>query len=540
MKLMFRTALLVSLLLAIACRDGGQTTPDGPPTPTEQTVQDVQGSQIPDGGEVTLKGVIVTAIDSFGARTGNFYVQEPEGGAFSGVLVFGAKLSDVATLSVGDVVDISNAEKDEFLPPGDTTGRTVTELKPKTGGVMTVTKTGRTSPPAPYELPLLTLAAMPAATRDEELERWEGVPVVVRSVAQLTAPRQVGSTDPTFQEFSTNGGVRIDTSLAAFPATLAVDTCFASVTGLFDYFYNYKVLPRTTADIVLGGTGCPAPETGPTACKNGSDDDLDGFPDCGDFSCQQDFTSTCQVTATAEQTQRATYPANAAAPNLVMLTEVIVTAVSTSTDVAKQNSKSVWVTDAYAAAPRNSVQVFVGRGTIPTGVVIGAKVDVVGTVVEFDNTGSTGNKLTEISNPALRVKTAPDGTPLVPLGGVTLPAAKDVGSDATPTVDTGAGGEIYEGLLMTFSGLKVTNINTTTEEITLADFAVPPNTITLDDDIWDYAAADFAMDRCFSSLTVVASLNTGANTRMFLPRAAADLTVDVSGAACTAPTSERR
>ncbi len=524
MKLLSCLALTVSVFFLPACRDGGGGSDiDATPQPTEYSIQDVQSAKVADGAEVVLKGVIVTAIDAYGARTGTFYVQEPEGGPFSGVLVFGAKLTDVAGLAIGDVVDISNAEKDEFLPPGDTTNRTVTELKALTGGVMMITKTGHTTPPAPYELPLKTLAALPASQRDEELEKWEGVPVVVRNVSQLSAVRQVGNTDPTFQEFNTHGTVRVDTSMAAFPATLAQDLCLLSVTGLGDYFYNYKIIPRSTAEIVLGGTECPAPEVGPTSCKNGNDDDLDGFADCGDFSCAQDFTSTCQVNATVEQVQLGTYPTNQAAPGLVFLTDVFVTGVTTSTDSARQALKSVWVADSATAAANHGVQVFFGRATIPTGVEIGAKVDVVGTVIEFDNSPAAGDKLTEVNNPAMRVKAAPSD-PLVALGGIPITTVKDIG----------AAGEPYEGVLMTFSNLKVTAINTTTEEITLADTAVPPNTITVDDDLWDYAAGDYAMDRCYSSVTAIASLNTVANTRMILPRAVTDLQIDATGAACGA------
>ena len=73
---------------------------------------------------VTLKGVVVTAIDNYGGKTGDFWVEEPDGGAFSGVHVFGAPLDQVAALAVGDVVDITGAQKDEFaLIDGDTLGQ---------------------------------------------------------------------------------------------------------------------------------------------------------------------------------------------------------------------------------------------------------------------------------------------------------------------------------------------------------------------------------------------------------------------------------
>ena len=57
--------------------------------------------------KLNLKGVVVTAIDTFGGKTGDFWVQEPDGGPFSGIQVFGAPLDQVAALQIGDIVDIS-------------------------------------------------------------------------------------------------------------------------------------------------------------------------------------------------------------------------------------------------------------------------------------------------------------------------------------------------------------------------------------------------------------------------------------------------
>ena len=47
--------------------------------------------------------MVVTAIDTYGAKTGDIWVEEPEGGKCSGVHVYDAPLSDVATLAVGDI-----------------------------------------------------------------------------------------------------------------------------------------------------------------------------------------------------------------------------------------------------------------------------------------------------------------------------------------------------------------------------------------------------------------------------------------------------
>src|SRR5687767_8547473 len=144
LKMRLTSSVFVALALVAACRGGGNPpvgdddpTPDTPPGGSV-TIQEVQDPAMPAGTVVELDGVVVTAIDAFGARTGDLWVQEPGGGEFSGIKVFGAPLDVVATLAVGDIVNISNAEKDEFALTTDMTGRTVTEIKGAAGGMMSV------------------------------------------------------------------------------------------------------------------------------------------------------------------------------------------------------------------------------------------------------------------------------------------------------------------------------------------------------------------------------------------------------------------
>jgi hypothetical protein len=316
---------------------------------------------------------------------------------------------------------------------------------------------------------------------EAEMEKWEGVLVTVNNVNQYYDPRRASSSDTTFFDFTIDGGIIVDTSLTAFPTTSVGGTCYASITGMGDYFYNYKVLPRSAADLVVG-TGCPALKT-----------------------------------TTINAVQLGTYPKIGAQPNLVIVPEVYVTA------VAPTASRSIWVSTSQTAAPYEGVQVFMGSAAIAADVVPGAKVDVIGTVVEFDNSGSAGDKLTEIIRPAVKVKAAPDGA-LVPLTGVSL-----------ATVASIADGEPYEGVLMTFTGLTVT-AQGANDIITLSDTSTPPITIVMDDDIFDYALTDekVAAETCYASITAIVSLNTLNDTRMLLPRSLsdADVVVDASKAAC--------
>src|SRR4051794_25352546 len=97
------TAMVGMLATGVACRgnsnadddsttiDGGLLD-DGGKAPDagdgHMTVYQVQNDAMQPGTAVTLSNVVVTAIDTFGARVGSIYVQELGGGPFSGVFVF--------------------------------------------------------------------------------------------------------------------------------------------------------------------------------------------------------------------------------------------------------------------------------------------------------------------------------------------------------------------------------------------------------------------------------------------------------------------
>src|SRR5687768_8482598 len=101
---MRRRSLRLCATLGLICSVGlgcrGETSnpgdPDGGGTGTDGgddgiTIYDIQtpgGSHSAVGTPVELEGVIVTAVDRFGARTGAIYVQEPAGGEYSGVMIF--------------------------------------------------------------------------------------------------------------------------------------------------------------------------------------------------------------------------------------------------------------------------------------------------------------------------------------------------------------------------------------------------------------------------------------------------------------------
>lgn len=495
-------ALLALSVLAVAgaCRDSGDDgnnpidARDGDaPDPDDMKIQMVQDDLTPVGTAVTLRGVVVVAKDTYGNRTGNFYVMEPEGGAFSGVLVFGAPLAQVDALAVGDLVDITDAEKDEFSLATDTA--TITELVGAAGGMMTVTKVGTGTVPAPHVVDALATGRLPEAERKAEQEKWEHVLIKVENVSVTREIRPINGNppDPTFKDFLITGYYNVDSSLAEIADTAVMrGDCLASITGMGDYFFNYKILPRASSDIVTGGSNCPAPEADAIVCADGIDNDANGFFDCNDRSCLA-AVPACTATTTVVNIENGTIP-NLANVNL---NNVVVTGIAF-------NHKNLWVADSLQAAPYNGVYVFRGSGAavLPDTIVVGATVTVSGQVFEFNGNGG-GDTQTEIRNPTVTFGAAPTGA-TVALDNVPLATLLD------NTMN-----EQYEGVLVTLHNVKVTStLNGTTGQRDMAAGAV---TFKADDDFFRLLDAN---GTCYASLVGVWNYNPFSDTNawVFLPR----------------------
>lgn len=367
-------------LSLVACRGGGDNgddtpDPDGPPVAGSVTIQEVQSDTMPSGTVIELEGVIVTAIDSLGGGSGGFWVSEPEGGAFGGVKVFGASLDQVALLAPGDLVNITGAIKheacNEAAPCGTIVfddGASITEVIGETQGSLVVTKTGTGPLPTPTVVDAKAIAALPdKLSRDAEWEKYEGVLIKVTNARQLSPVVTFGSNpgkDDT--EFRLTGFARVQSALFQLPDQLAVGTCYESITGVTDFFFNYIIAPRSEADLVDGGTGCnPLAES-----------------------------INAVQTATA-------------IPELAILTDVFVTG------VGFDNKRSIWVASSLTAAPNEAVLIFTNQATHPAGLAVGKKVTVIGAVDEF-NDDANGDALTEIVSPSITVDAAAAGT-VVPL-----------------------------------------------------------------------------------------------------------------------------
>lgn len=381
---------------------------------------------MPPGTAVTLCGVVVTAVDGFGELQGGVYVMDPAGGPYSGVGVRITNPAVSAGIQVGDLIDVRGGVKDEFALTSDTTGRTITQVNAPMGGALSLSKVGDGTVPVPQLVDPRALAAS-----DEEAEKWEGVLVKVQEVAVIRAPSGVSSSDPTLTEMTTTGPLRVGGTLTALdPAVIQRDQCFAEIVGIGDYFFNYKILPRTPADLVSGGTGCPAPEEGEAACSDSEDNDADGFVDCADFSCQ-DSVSACRSDTTVVDLQNGTVPGD----TQVNLTGVVVTALNSC-------RSSFWIKDAGGAAQYNGIFVFRGGcsapvNELPPEIIVGGIVNISARVTEF-------NTLTELTDPTITF--VGGGGAVEPLTGVSYTTLADA-----------AATEPYEGVLMRLQNVRVVN-----------------------------------------------------------------------------------
>jgi hypothetical protein len=454
--------------------------PDAPMNAGEVTIQEVQNDAMPSGTQIELRGVVVTAIDAFGNRTGDLFVSEPEGGPNSGVKVFGAPLETLATLQVGDLVDITNAIKHEACNAAAPCGpvvfdddASITEVMGLTAGSLVITKVGTSPLPTPAVVDAKALAAMDSAARVAEWEKYEGVLIKVTNARQLADVRTFGSNPgPDSNEFRITGVARVQSVLVDLPGTATFGTCYESITGIGDFFFNNLVLPRTADDLVTGGTSC--------------------LP---------------MVTTIVELQSSNTKP------ELVSLTDVIVTG---RDDIG--NSKGYWVADAAAGAEHNGVLVFTGSTAPDAALVIGAKVATMkGPVDEFD-LGASGNPpmgdtITEISSPTIGAITAPSGPAPSPATNVSVATLADIGP----------AGEVWEGVLVRIGPVKVTNADAMGGKIEVTDNN--DDTIMIDDDAFQFPANMApAADACIQ-VTGIMSVAIFDDLRTINPRSTADVTV---------------
>jgi predicted extracellular nuclease len=516
-------SIALALLVASACGRSNSNTPDAPPgggpdapSSDDTSIYDIQdpSNKVAVGAMVNIRGVVITAIDTYGTKTGTFWIEEPAGGAYSGVLVYGAAANDVVNLQVGDLVDVTGGQKAEFALASDTSGRTTTEIEKPTGGAISVTKVGTGTVPPPMVVDALTIGQMATQPeRDAEWEKWEGVLISVSNVGVISSTKTFGATPgPDSDEFTVTGPLVVESTLAAFPGTTGTPPgpqygdCEMGITGIGDYFFDWLLEPRATTEITTGGTGCPVPETGVAACSDSIDNDANGHADCFDYTCMLDAAAGPMCTKAATVHDINTAATNAPVGTSVTLHNVCVVAV----DATKQN---IWVQDAGNAALDTGVYVF--RGSKSTALTVTA-----GSVVSVDTTVILPyHGLMELTG--------------IPGATTASPNVVDAGDNCTPvalsvpiaTLADTTMTKHYAGSLVKVAATKLT-VTAVTGTGTAKRYTLSDGTTNIEvgTQIYDINVAT-PNTTCYSSMTAVATLDTSPNPSVpeLQPRSAADL-----------------
>ncbi len=211
----------------------GDCSPSGGP----RNIYDLQNPDCPDhispeptanpGVPITLEGVIVT-----GRFSDTFFVQEVNGGPYSGIAVFshGMPTDD---LEPGTIITVDGNYTEYF----DNSQLYLTSFE----------ITGKTAAPEPW------IPEHPShlATESPVAELFEGVLVRVEEVKTIhtkpDCPEEYG-------EFAVTGNLRIDDMGVKWKAHLGDE--FTSITGPLHYaFGNFKIEPRTDTDLIVTKEG---------------------------------------------------------------------------------------------------------------------------------------------------------------------------------------------------------------------------------------------------------------------------------------------
>ncbi|MBN1947180.1 MAG: hypothetical protein JW797_16030, partial [Bradymonadales bacterium] len=208
-------------------------TPDTPAdlAPVGFTIHDIQDESSPEypgrDVSVTFSG-IVTAIDTTGDSAGDFYVQDPAGGPYSGIFIYneGGSAVNVSELQVGQLVEITGTVVEYY---------DLTEVQASTMSI---------SNAVPAPLTPETVNAADVATDGSLAEAYEGVLVQVVD----TAVTEVGD----YGVFTVTGGLLVDDTLYYYTdiVTPTVGYEFDRIAGVMDFSYGErKLLPRNADDM---------------------------------------------------------------------------------------------------------------------------------------------------------------------------------------------------------------------------------------------------------------------------------------------------
>jgi hypothetical protein len=191
-------------------------------------------------GLVSLKGVVVTAVDDFGTVNGDVYVQDPAGGQDSGIQLLRPRLDSgaaITSLQPGDRVDVFG---DAIQFAGPTSNPFANIVVPQIRNAVIVKRSSG--------LPLAPTTISAQTLQDENTAQHYDAMLVE------LVDRWVLSDNDQFGEFRLQGDVKIDDDL--YQHLASAGQCL-TVRGIVRYFYRHRVNPRAAADVVTS-TSCPA------------------------------------------------------------------------------------------------------------------------------------------------------------------------------------------------------------------------------------------------------------------------------------------
>lgn len=389
------TAALALAITGCGLTDNGGGDGDtGTDTDPATTIYDLRQGSVDTDSLVTLADVVVTT--PVHADSGKVWVEEPEGGQYSGVILY--MYSDVllgVSLAPGDLISVTGTYS-EFYEVSEVT---VTDA-------MSIEKLGTAAVPAPAVVPPADLVAGSATA-----EAYESVLVRVEGV-------EVTDADLGYGEFEVTGGLPVD------------DFFFASASGPS----GGNVIPAegetfTAIEGVVGFTnfadtdGTPVPEY---KLMPRSLDDYEGYTGAVDTD-----TDTTPEEVTIGQLQQG----EVASGENVILADVVVTS-------PLSFDGSGFFVGEPAGGEYSGIFVYNYNGdTDPAAVAVGDVVTITGGFSEF-------NGCSEVTIDAAADVEVTDT-------GAALPAPVAI-ADPAAIATGGADAERYEGVLVTVSGLTVT------------------------------------------------------------------------------------
>ena len=378
------TFFALSTLALFACRSDSNNTTDGNgggdgsgSNAGAVKIQDVQNDAMAPGTAVELHGVIVTAIDNYGAKAGDFWVEDADGGPFSGIHVFGAATSDVAAprarrhrrhLRRGQVR--VRADLRHHRPHGhrararrraadhDHQDRLRRGSGPA-GGRRPRDRPARRDLAALRHLAALDGVGEVGRRPDHGAERVRAQRPEVRRLRRARIRRS--------RTFGVTGDAMVESSLAAFPNDggtpphdlIARGDCLGGVTGVVDYFFDYLILPRQTAEVMTGRH-----RAGPPAARSGSRAVSVAMEPITMGTASSIATISVVRLVPAPTLRVLRRPRSSTSQNGTHATGAVRFDNGVYVTARKADGHTLWVADALAGAQYNGVEVFFGSSVV--------------------------------------------------------------------------------------------------------------------------------------------------------------------------------